>query len=651
MKSKSLRDQLADQWARSKQQLPCQQSSEAVPDPSVDVPIGVQINTVAVPAQREVISHSELIISFTDCLKSAAEQEVTDASVDRLSQLKVTPSIGEGDTRRLIPHLRRWTTCALKDPSNRRRNLQRLVVFGKNDLAAKLLIEIVAECDARIPDGDAERDSFQRFVDVLGSRADYKKHRAIIAQRLNDQKQVAAVEARRLLRQPLFQLLEALLGSPRQVEFLDEGLTDTDEALCRAWANIGSGLLRETRTLPEIIGDYHAMRLYSARIAEHTAIKYYGQLGYSVTDVSIHQVSRQSDRWRTHDIEIGGAPIDVKNSRRSFSSPSNYSEHCIANWKLKDRTGLPVRIAGVLSDYVTIQSYAAGKSGTVVFLGDVSLEQLDRVSKWFEARTDGKLHFLGLTKPKFFPGWVFEYPREHYGPIEVGSDEISSAIAEAISNGMAIDDLPRSLLLYGPDAGHVELSEPESGLLISLQAMRDAVGLSRMSAVMFVLSEFVLAVQDGERAFDTPLLARYIFFENRDGEINTQRPFGLLDTESFVSGMLNALGTAWQRARSDLKIFRRFQLAGANILRGDAGDGRWTTILAYCGGFMTGPIKARCGKSPLVIGEAKVCNHCLRLICPSCGWCMDGCQQVASNPLRRSNATGDERGITFEDGA
>lgn len=598
---------------------------------------GLSLNRWREGAAMETLSYEDIVQLFLEKVRSAENDEV-DAAVDRLFQQRKWPSVGVSDARRLMPHLQRWCGRAIKDPSTRKKNFQRLVVFGKYDFAARLLIEAVADCDARLS-SQSERADIRHFIDVLSKRPEYIKHRDSVVQRCRAERIAKEEQQRRRLREPLLAFLDELVGIDRQVDFPDQGLSELDEQLCLLWSNNRTGLAKPLGLL-QVIDDYHAMRLYSARTAEHAAVSYYSQLRFVVEDVSIHQVTGESHRWKTHDLEVDGRPIDVKNSRRSFSSPGSYSEHCVVNWKLHDRAGSSIKIAGVLSDYVTAGSYLAGYSGSAVFLGEVSREELVKTALWFQNRTNGLLQFIDITKPRYFPGWVFEYPDEHYGEVGLDPLAVSAAIERATSSGLSVEDVPRSLILFTPPELGLKFFPSDAQIVCSLIEMRDAVGLSRMSAVLFVLSEFVLAVRGVRHSFDAERLAHYIFFEARSGQRNHQRPFGKLDTESFVAEMLKALGCAWELARERLRRFQKFQLVGANILRGDAGDGEWTTVLAYCGGFLVGRIKARCGKSPLVIGDASVCHHCLHLICPKCGWCTEGCPQVHENPLRVPQAAG-----------
>ena len=79
-------------------------------------------------------------------------------------------------------------------------------------------------------------------------------------------------------------------------------LSDDDRALARKW---------RTDDSPD-----EDDRLYNARRAEISANHYYRGLGYSVVDVALQQLhSVEEGDWRTHDLEVSGRPVDVKNLR------------------------------------------------------------------------------------------------------------------------------------------------------------------------------------------------------------------------------------------------------------------------------------------------------------------------------------------------
>ena len=635
MPSKSLYEQLAEQWKGRQKQESAQPKRQRVQQ---------------APKNQSLSDQSDPLAEFFSGLRAGSGTDAMNRAVDRLVQSKISPSLGVKDIETLLPTLRRWQKEVRSDPLHAGDNLQRLLAFCGNSTAISMLIDVVSECDARLADDSAEKIHIKKFVSVLCKLSEYREHLQQHRWRLQEQeleraraRAQAELDRKRSLLTPISEVVKKIVGNHRKVAFYGSDLSPDDERLCHAWANnkVKSGLQPDACALLDEIGDYQGMRLYSARQAEHAAIEYYRQLGMEVIDVSVHQITGADDRWKTHDIEVNRIPMDVKNSRRSFSSPETYSEHCVANWKQTTRNGTSVRLVGILSEYVTGEAFREGRSATAVVLGEVSSDQLVSAAGWFERWMQDKLQFIAIDKPKYFPGWVFEYPNDHYAT-DVSGEQVDAAINEALLGGLAPEDVPRSVLVHCASdfSEALGLDPTASSLLASMKAVKNEVGLSRMSAVMLLLALFVRSIHSvTEREFDLEQLRSFFFFQTDDGKVDVYRPFGRLDTEGFVNGMLNALARAMHAARDQMKQFRRFQLAHANILRGDDGSGRWTTLLAYCGGFMPGPPHARCGKSPLVIGEEIVCDLCRHLVCSECGWCTADCPQVKINPLRVKSET------------
>jgi hypothetical protein len=330
------------------------------------------------------------------------------------------------------------------------------------------------------------------------------------------------------------------------------------------------------------------------------------------------------------------------------------------------RQGSDVCLVGVFSDYATASSYLDGVDIGTVVLGEAHREQLQRIAQWAEDYTGGALQFVDVGNPRYFPGWAFDYPPTHYEKFDIASDGVDGAIKSAIFAGLPPGNIPKmSYVFCGSEIYEgAPLAANERRVITTIRSVRQQLGISRPFSVLFALSEFVAASQDVENGkFDAGMLRRIMFLESnvegantddgvfsdgrpdhstlaspanwgQDGERFDGSPFGLIDTERFVSTMLDALETIWTRARPGVRRFRRFQLVGANILRGDDGTGSWTTLLAYCGGFMPMPPRARCGNSPLVIGVANVCDFCKHLVCPKCGWCSENCHQLETNSIR-----------------
>src|SRR5262249_25878014 len=94
-----------------------------------------------------------------------------------------------------------------------------------------------------------------------------------------------------------------------------------------------------------------------------------------------------------------------------------------------------------------------------------------------------------------------------------------------------------------------------------------------------------------------------------------------------VKELLDVLERVAESCPQHAAAFVRFRLTGAGVLQGRCDDGKWQTILAYCGGWRRLPNgqKVRCAQSPLFLGQDETCYACGKLVCHRCGYCNDRC--------------------------
>ena len=123
----------------------------------------------------------------------------------------------------------------------------------------------------------------------------------------------------------------------------------------------------------------------------------------------------------------------------------------------------------------------------------------------------------------------------------------------------------------------------------------------------------------------------------------TASPLGLLDTQYYVVGLINMLMKVHEAIIRRQIDFVAFKLPHPSILRGQCESGSWLTLVAYCGGWRSVPVKVMCGASPLFLGKHALCPSCNHLICNFCGYCSQNCELVDD---RQSEMTGESP--TFE---
>ncbi len=592
------------------------------------------------------------------------DREQLNAAIDNASALgvRLLPTV---DIDFLHDTFLHWSRAAKHE--NPSKYLRRLFVVAQNQVAASLFLNLIAERFVRSRHGEIASDRWTRLAErmqssdnflerIKGAEAPYDRA-AAERQRAEqaEQHQVEIIKTERdrferEIRERAARALDLLCSdfvrirveSP-PVSFRSPMLSAEDAKLCCTWAGLSSWQKEEIDdhgTLASAVGEYEATRLASARSAEHVAAKYYGQLGALVYDTSVEQLTGISLDWKTHDLNVDGWCVDVKNARRSFASPNSYSEHCVSKLKTSIRGSVSsdVLIAGTLSDYVPIGRYSeSAQDSETTVLGEVSREALKRAAQWASDRTDSRLKIVDVDQPNFFPGWVFEYPDRHYAVRAEAIRSWPAKIRNAMNDGVLPQQIPLSMLacIDHNDLGYnLEIDDKRAAVLQDVRALDGALGLTRLSAVVFVLSEFVRAAAGVTGEFDLANIQECIFPEHPRFGMMADMPFARVDVEQFVYSMLDALHGAWSHARTRLTQFRRFQLAGVNILRGEDGDGRWKTILAYCGGFRVVPPLVRCGKSPLILGTSELCEECLRLVCPGCQYCSAECSSGKARRIK-----------------
>lgn len=400
-------------------------------------------------------------------------------------------------------------------------------------------------------------------------------------------------------------------------------LDDEDRALAELWAGSAGG------------DPYRSEQMLSARQAEVTALELYRDLYGAAEDLSLGQVCGDpASRWMTADIRVPDRWIDVKNSRRSFSSPNTYSEHCVPRFK-QDRRGQDVVISAFLSHY-----FRLGPNGVpepVVWLGETTRSAVAELEGVFGSS------YLAVdfsrAEVAMLPPWLFDYPAAFYRErdavlAKLGSDEVTYPLHQV--------PVAVPLLL-----GHVPLppctgeSEPTVGIgvyereLLELARRHSTVRVvTRPIVFLHILDRFCRSFLEGQ-PFPGEVLRALLFpvWSQQPSETPDDRlPLTLCDPLRIVSELLDVLQKASESYRSRAIAFRRFRLRAAGILQGLTASGTWRTIIAYCGGWgrLRDGRRVRCGQNPVFLGQDEPCELCDRLICHRCGYCSNACPACES---------------------
>jgi len=403
-------------------------------------------------------------------------------------------------------------------------------------------------------------------------------------------------------------------------------LDQQDEQLINEWMPIVGTPSRQI---------FERGRLLSARAAEKAAAEIYRKAGFDVEDVSISQLKNDgAEEWKKYDLRVGHALIDVKNARRNFTSPDNYTEHCVSRFK-RNRELKEVSISGYLSPYISDfdeDSKGQKKEEPILFLGETSGSYLQKLGRYFSNESLDLFFSRDQKGAYFIPSWAYEYPRHFYGnscldsPFMFSADWPSSEDFRLL--GVKSPYPLLALLNSGQkDSGGWHL-HPNS-LNISKRIASNLTQLDRSRPVLWltILTEILTLIRSGIGVGSwSPMdLARAIFFsEDRD----RVRPLGFYDPLKTIESLLSVLDSVWIHCREQVTQFDAFRLTNSNILSGrESGTGGWQTIIAYCGGwkYRGEKVVARCGNNPIYLGRESSCGACGKLICSECGFCERAC--------------------------
>jgi hypothetical protein len=437
----------------------------------------------------------------------------------------------------------------------------------------------------------------------------------------------------------LFAQLRQLRTAACSPHVLPPVFTERDFSIVLKWAKKDTRRASLYGVLDQI-DEYQAWRLISARAAELAAAKYYRNLGCTVEDVSVLQLDGKDQRWITHDLVVDGHPVDVKNARKSFSSPNGYVEHCIPLFKQERVSGEGVSIVGVLSEYSLSTCVTEGRV-RVMMLGEVRLEDIITLTQWADRKFGSFMDIRSLWKPDYQPAWVFEYPALHYSGRAAAIDIMTEELRCIIKERWELDEIDGVLLALTKDEKilkRISLSENRRRLLFDIRSIDREFSYSRPALFIYVMGVFLDGILKGA---DTSTLAsnlRYFLFGrsdllSRNEEISIEdiltdfvrgNPLGLLDPTVHIFNFINALESVAKACSEQGYQFRGFRMTHPSILRGITTDGRLLSLLAFCGGWRRNP-KVKCGNVGLYLGGSELCSECGFLICERCRYCSKGC--------------------------
>lgn len=468
---------------------------------------------------------------------------------------------------------------------------------------------------------DSLDEAIKQRQEALG-----RANAALIQDEANRLEDVRATKA-------LFNKIKSIFSDLKQSPYLeifdDCDISQEDCRLITGWTNQTHVNINGLADLENQLSHEKIRRLWSARLGELAAIKYFKQFAKDVKDVSLTQIENRQKDWLTHDLFADGVAYDVKNSRRSFSSPDSYSEHCVPEFKQENRHNGDVEIVGVLSDYLTIQNIRQEQNGKSTILGTVNASEIRRLCLWLDIKFSGILDTSILGKSKFFPGWIFEYPALHQPDRNAGLDRTKAMLTVSDAKGKKLS-LPKWMASFEDNPSLVApYLESESDEIIwrCLRSVENEIGLSKRAVFFAILGVTLQESMRAETSYQPSDWRDWLFVDQSTDKYSKYLPLGMIDHGQYIENLIKMLQIIWNNEKLKLLDFRYFKLIHPSILKGKDASGAWYTLIAYCGGWRSNPV-AKCGKTPIHVGNCNWCELCQHLICPECSHCSKGCRAI-----------------------
>ncbi len=407
-----------------------------------------------------------------------------------------------------------------------------------------------------------------------------------------------------------------------------------DAELCLRWNNIAFQRSSESDVAAwiklEELEAYRQSQVLSARSAELITHAYYSKLGFDVEDVSILQLDGSTEDWKAYDLRVGDRFVDVKNARKSLHGTGHFVEHCVPRFKQLRATGDHIAIAGVLSDYwADPHAFRQGRPEATV-LGEVNVLEVRALYSWARTRFGARLDLKGIWDPGFLPGWIFEYPEAHYPRRKEAIKSIAPMAWRLAHAGALGDQLPGWLLILCDDDAFIKslpLEAKKRRIIEDLRSMAAAIGITRRSLYVYAMGIALEALAD-EVSPEEDLRSFIALLETPAKDQITSK-LGLDDPLAYVGSIADHLCEIGRRLLEAGIHLTGFRLTHPAILKGVCSDGTVMTLMAYCGGWQTVPVRAKCGTVPLTIVDDASCSSCGHLICHNCGHCSNFCHECS----------------------
>jgi len=377
---------------------------------------------------------------------------------------------------------------------------------------------------------------------------------------------------------------------------------------------------------------FKAAQMISARGAEKLVFKFYKALGYTVEDISAHQVTRESNDWKKGDVRLDASSLlDVKNARKSVNSHT-YSEFCVPAFK-KTR-GNDVKIVAVLSHYLQ-KEYMDGTKKINFYdsdpkvLGEFKKTELEKLERIFSDRSFAIDLSRSLDPKTYLPHWLFDYNERFYTKqLEIVEQfrQLQDTDIPCWEDIYRVGQNPLPLFIAAkrklPQEWFDSLPQWKAKFIDSLVTL-EVERISLPYIFLSLLSHFLNMLSQAGSDYSPKKYQEFLYTS-----FDSVHPLKLYDPLNTIKDFCETLQILWEhRDKSNLTLFKVFKFNSRGLLQGKCSQAEnvMTTILAYCGGWVEK--KGKCGYIPLVIGKDETCLSCGRLICPkkNCCYCSDNC--------------------------
>jgi hypothetical protein len=331
-------------------------------------------------------------------------------------------------------------------------------------------------------------------------------------------------------------------------------------------------------------------RCLAARHAELLVLHVLRSWGRRVEDVSRLAASGSADqRWKTHDLEVDGLPVDVKNV--TFRRDGFQTWTRVKQFRLQVRyDAARTRWAKNLESFFDEHPHVDAE-----YLG--SLTSTDIATFSAMARPPLSIEVTDCTYDggARFTGWCFALSEDAYGDWDDAFTRFVEALAVSTKDRPSLSDTQLAVL-YARGV-RMELRESESRLrsecvsLFAIAEMVNRYGRSPRAVVAAILNELQAHLSGQPRLSER--LREQLF------PFGKSAPLGVFDPSEGVAAFLESV-LELVKAPTALAGIRSLQLMSPYWLRGRTESGESVTLIANC---------YDCGAYPLIRGRHSLCPH------------------------------------------